>query len=192
MYIGININGDKSYSVSVLDKDCKLVYVSSFLKEGLYWFLEHFKSKRVVFNINFLNKNNLPLILKEYKHLYSVLIENFEFEEFKEKGINGKVILLTDTDRYFSQFVRKGLLPIYTREGLEQRIYNLKKTGLIIDFSYLSKDRKKLKNEINAIVSAYSSYLIDKNLFKFEKVNNFNLLVPVYKFVPKSLRNKEK
>jgi len=190
MYIGININGNKSYSVSVLDEDCKLIYISSFFKEGLYWFLEHFKSKRIVFNINFSNKDNLNLALKEYKHIYSVLIENFEFEEFKESGINGKVILLTDTDRYFSQFVRKNLLPIYTREGLEQRIYNLKKTGLIVDFSYLSKDRRKLKDEINAIVSAYSSYLVDKNLFKFEKIDNFNLLVPIYKFVPKKLRNK--
>ncbi len=188
MHIGININGDKTYSVAVIEQKGNLIYLSTFFKEGLYWFLDHFKSKRVIFNINFENKNFLSQNIKDYKALYSVLIDIFEFEDFKDVGINGKVICLTDTDLYFSQFIRKKLLPNYTREGLEQRIYNLKKTGLILDFSYLSKDRNKLKNEINAIVSAYTSFLIDKNLYKFEKVNNLNIVVPIYKFIPKNLR----
>ena len=188
MHIGININGDKTFSVAVLEREGKLIYLSRFFKEGLYWFLEHFNGKRIIFNINFANKKYLSQSLKEYKALYSVLIDTFEFEDFNEAGLNGKVVCLTDTDLYFSQFVRKKLLPDYTREGLEQRIYNLKKTGLILDFNYLSKDKRKLKDEINAIVSAYTSLLIDKNLYKIEKINNFKLVVPIYKFIPKNLR----
>lgn len=186
MYAGININGNKTYSVVVLDGELKPKLVSKFYKEGLFWFLDHFSGKRIVININFSNKKLISQVLKEFFSIYSVLLDTFEFEEFAKTNKNSKTVVITDTDLYFTQFIRKNLLPVYTREGLEQRVYNLKKVGLYIDYRYFSKEKKELKNQINALVSAYTSHLIDKDLYTMEKKENLYLVIPKYKYVFKN------
>ncbi len=187
MYAGIEINGNKTFTVALMDSNRNISYISHFWKEGLYWFLDHSKIKILTININFRNKKHLSTNFRAYLDLKTVLISQFEFFEFSEDFADRK-IALTDTDRFFEKSIRKQLLPIYTREGLEQRIYNLPKSGIYLPKYMLSKDRNRLKSELNATVSAFTSFALDNNLYTVEEENGEKLIVPLYKFVPKEKR----
>ena len=187
MYAGIEINSNKTFTVALMDSNRNISYISHFWKEGLYWFLDHSKIKILTININFRNKKHLSTNFRAYLDLKTVLISQFEFFEFSEDFVDKK-IALTDTDRFFEKSIRKQLLPIYTREGLEQRIYNLPKSGIYLPKHMLSKDRNRLKSELNATVSAFTSFALDNNLYTVEEENGEKLVVPLYKFVPKEKR----
>ncbi|WP_457642431.1 hypothetical protein [Persephonella sp.] len=190
MYVGININGDRTFTVAVLDKYRNVVNINHFWKEGLYWFLDHSKAKIVVININLKDKENLTSRTRHLFELMNVLLENFEFEQLdmKRSMYNSKFVAVTDTDMFFKQIVRKELLPLNTREGIEQRIYNLSKAGVVIKDHLLSIERNKLKNEINAIAAAYTSYAVEKNTYYFHEEEDITFLVPEYSYVPISQR----
>ncbi len=186
MYIGIEINPDRTFTVAVMNEDRNVVYISNFWKEGLYWFLDHMKGKILTVNINFSDRKYSQIKEKLFFELKDVLISNFEYEPFtKEKE---KVFALTDTDRFFEKAIRKELLPIYTREGLEQRLYNLPKSGIYFPEIMKSKSLKKLRSEVNAIISAFTSYCIQHGLYTKENIADKDLVVPIYKYVPKSKR----
>ncbi len=187
MYAGIEINSNKTFTVALMDSNRNISYISHFWKEGLYWFLDHSKIKILTININFRNKKHLSTNFRVYLDLKTVLISQFEFFEFSENFADKK-IALTDTDRFFEKSIRKQLLPIYTREGLEQRIYNLPKSGIYLPKYMLSKDRNRLKSELNATVSAFTSFALDNNLYTIEEENEEKIVVPLYKFVPKEKR----
>ncbi len=187
MYAGIEINSNKTFTVALMDSNRNISYISHFWKEGLYWFLDHSKIKILTININFRNKKHLSTNFRAYLDLKTVLISQFEFFEFSEDFADKK-IALTDTDRFFEKSIRKQLLPIYTREGLEQRIYNLPKSGIYLPKYMLSKDRNRLKGELNATVSAFTSFALDSNFYTVEEENGEKIVVPLYKFVPKEKR----
>ena len=187
MYAGIEINPDKTFTVALMDENRNITYISHFWKEGLYWFLDHRDINIISLNINHSDKKYFLEKWKTLLELKNVLLTSFEYEEF-QGDTKEKVIALTDTDIFFKDAIRKELFPIYTREGLEQRIYNLPKSGIYIPENILSKDRKKLKGEVNAIVAAFTSFAIKHNLYTEEEIEEEKFYAPVYKFVPKEKR----
>ncbi len=187
MYAGVEISSNKTFTVALMDSNRNVSYIGHFWKEGLYWFLDHTKIKILTLNLNFKDKKHLSTNFKIYLDLKNVLLSQFEFFEFPEID-KEKVFALTDTDRFFKKSIRKELLPIYTREGLEQRIYNLPKSGIHLPKYMLSKDRNRLKRELNATVSAFTSFAIDKDLYTVEEENGEKIVVPIYRFVPKEKR----
>lgn len=187
MYAGIEINNNKTYTISLMDSNRNVSYIGYFWKEGLYWFLDHSKIKILTINLNFKNKKHFSTAFKSYIDLKNVLTSQFDFFVFPEDR-GEKLLALTDTDKFFEKSIRKELLPIYTREGLEQRIYNLPKSGIYLPKYMLSKDRNRLKSELNATVAAFTSFAIDNNLYTLEEEKEEKLVVPVYKFVPKDKR----
>ncbi len=187
MYYGIEINEDKTFTVAVIDENRNIFQINHFWKEGLLWFLEHSKVRILTININNSDKKHFPQKLKNLLEIKNLLLSNFEFRRFSGK-VEEKIFAITDTDLFFQKSIRKELLPIYTREGLEQRIYNLPKSGIIIPEYLLSKDKRKLRKEVNAIVAAFTSFAIDKNMYTEEKIEKTSYIVPVYKYVPKNKR----
>ena len=187
MYYGIEINEDKTFTVAVIDENRNIFQINHFWKEGLLWFLEHSKVRILTININNSDKKHFPQKLKNLLEIKNLLLSNFEFRRFSGK-VEEKIFAITDTDLFFQKSIRKELLPIYTREGLEQRIYNLPKSGIIIPEYLLSKDKRKLRKEVNAIVAAFTSFAIDKNMYTEEKIEKTPYIVPVYKYVPKNKR----
>ncbi len=187
MYAGIEINPDRTYTVALMDENRNITYLTHFWKEGLYWFLDHRKIDILTLNINHSDKKHFLIKWKTLLELKNVLLSNFEYEEFQGK-VKDKIMLLTDTDKFFEDAIRKELLPIYTREGLEQRIYNLPKSGIYLPDYMISKDRRKLRGEVNAVVSAFTSFAIKHNLYTKEEIEGETFYIPVYKFVPKDQR----
>jgi hypothetical protein len=187
MFAGIEINPDKTFTVALMDKNRNIYYIGHYWKEGLFWFLDHTKIKILTININHSDKKYFQQKWKNLLELKDTLISNFEFEVF-DGVVHEKTLLFTDTDLFFKEAIRKELLPIYTREGLEQRIYNLPKSGIHIPDNFLSKDRRKLRGEVNAVVSAFTSFSIENKLYSTEEIEGEVFWVPVYKFIPKEKR----
>jgi len=191
MYYGIDVNY-REFTVCRLDKNKNVNILSHFWKEGLYWFIDHYRPDILSVNLGF-NEDS-----SKTKHAYELinkLRKDFEYiiaDEEKIKNKEKKIIIKTSTDYFFKKIIRKELLPINTREGIEQRIYNLRKTGIKFDKKILSKDREKLKRELNAIISAFTSYSISNN--SYEVIQDFDekIIIPKYKFVPTSNRIKRR
>ncbi len=189
MYAGVEINSDRTLTVTLMDKNRNITYIGYFWKEGFYWFLDHFNIKILTFNLSFKDKKYFEQRFKVYLDLKSILETEFDFVYFPDKlDLKEGYYCLTDADKFFERSVKKELMPIYTREGLEQRIYNLPKSGIYLPHYMLSKDRKKLKSEVNATVAAFTSFSVDNNLFSVERDNDEEIVVPVYRFVPKGKR----
>jgi len=187
MYLGIEVNEDKTFTVAVMDENRNVVSINHFWKEGLYWFLDHSKIKIVTLNINSSDKKHFQIKIKSLIDLKQYLVNQFDFSEFEGKK-EEKIVAITDTDRFFEKSIRKKLFPIFTREGLEQRLYNLPKSGIVLPENLLSLDRRKLRREVNATVSAFTSFALDKNLFTVEEEEDLLLAVPIYRFIPKEKR----
>ena len=179
LFLGIETNPDKTYTVAQMNENRNIISISSFHKEGLIWFLDHQNSKVIAINLpswysQHQQKNALDII--------KLLTDIFGYEEDLDSE---KVVIKTDSDKFFSQLVRKDLLPITTREGLEQRIYNLPKAGIIVKPEMFSKDRKQIQRELGAIAAAFSAYSIYNKSFKKEEQDNQIFYIPIYRFVPK-------
>jgi len=117
------------------------------------------------------------------------LTDIFGFEEAQGK-INKTegIVVKTDVDLFFKQVVRKELLPIDTREGIEQRIYNLPKAGIIVKPEIFSQEKNNLQKEVLSVAASFSAYSIYHGQFTIEKRENENLFIPVYSYVPKDKR----
>ncbi|WP_456401141.1 hypothetical protein [Persephonella sp.] len=189
MYIGVNINDDNTFTVSSINKDRIVFNISHFWREGFYWFIEHTKASVITININMESKNSV-LKFRYLTEIMNTLLENFEFEqlEMKRHITDEKYVAVTDTDLFFKQIVSKDLLPLESREGIEQRIYNLSKAGVIVKDGLFSTDREKLKKEVNAVASSYTSLAVSNGDYYVEEIEGINLIVPEYRYVPKSER----
>lgn len=191
MFYGVDVDY-RDYTVSLMDEKKKVVGLSHFWKEGFYWFVDHHKPD--IITVNFpLEENSSKL--KAAADLVQKLKKNFEYvvadkELLKEKP--EKIIVKTSADLFFKKIVRKELLPIHTREGIEQRIYNLRKTGIYLDKRMLSQKRNKLIRELNAVICAFTSYSVENNSYEIVEEDGQQLIIPKYRFVPSSNRIKRR
>ncbi len=190
MYFGIDA-GDKDFIVCIMDENRNVKYMSTFWKEGLFWFIDHYNPSMITINLPDEKEFDASIRLKTALEILSKLKSVFgykspTFEEIKNKEKN--IILKTSADLFFQKIVRKNLLPFHTREGLDQRLYNLKKTGIRIPRNLLSRDRNKLRRELSAIIAAFTSYSVDKDSFEKVDIEKGFLIVPKYRFVPSTKR----
>ncbi|SNZ06528.1 hypothetical protein SAMN06265182_0708 [Persephonella hydrogeniphila] len=186
IFLGIQSNRDKTFTVSQMDQNRNIISISNFWKEGLLWFLDH--ANPSIVSVNFSEWFDSTQSKNAYE-VISKLVELFDFEE-AEESINRteKLVIKTDADLFFKQLVKKDLLSIKTREGIEQRLYNLPKAGIIVKHEILSKEKDYLQREITAIATSFAAYSIHHNQFKIEEREGNRLFIPVYRFVPKDKR----
>ncbi|RMA97734.1 hypothetical protein [Hydrogenothermus marinus] len=191
MYYGIDVDF-KEFTVCQIDENKNVKILSHFFKEGLYWFIDHHHPDILTVNIAI---NQEPSKTKYALDIIHKIQKEFEYiiadENIIKKG-ERKIIIKTATDLFFKKIIRKDILPITTREGLEQRLYNLKKTGIKLPKGFLSKDKNKLRRELNAVISAFTSLSLNKK--DYEVVESFEekLFIPKYRFVPSTNRIKRK
>jgi predicted nuclease with RNAse H fold len=206
MYIGINVGEDRTFVIAEMDENRKITNITKFWKEGLLWFIEHKRPRIVSLDSPIsLSKNltkaeeqleikreqneELPLNIKYSVDISNKLVSLLGYEIANEENYldkTKKLISRTYPEAFFRKIVRKELLPISTREGIEQRLYNLKKAGIELDRLILSTDRKTLVRELNSIIGAFNSYSIDKNSVEiYGDKNECQIFVPKYKFIPK-------
>ncbi len=211
MYLGINVGNNRTFVIAEMDENREITNITKFWKEGLLWFIEHnrpriisidspiYLSKEITeaekqLEIDREQTEELPPEIKysveianKLKSLLGYEIANEENYLNKEK----KLIARVYPEAFFKKIVRKELLPISYREGIEQRLYNLKKAGIELDKSILSKDRKTLVRELNSIIGAFNSYSIDKNSVEiYGDKKECQIFVPKYKFIPKRVIKK--
>ncbi len=216
MYLGINVGNDRTFIITEMNEDREVVNITKFWKEGLLWFIEHNRPRIISIDSPiYLSKNitkaeqqleiernqteeELPLEVKYSVEIANKLISLLGYEIANEGNYlqkEKKLIARVYPEAFFKKIVRKELLPISYREGIEQRLYNLKKAGIELDKSILSKDRKTLIRELNSIIGAFNSYSIDKNSVEiFGDKKECQIFVPKYRFVPKGriIRSSEK
>ena len=186
IFLGIQSNEDKTFTVAQMDKNRNILSISNFWEEGLLWFLDH--SNPSVVSVNFSEWFDSVQSKNAYE-VISKLVELFGFEEAEESVSNAEeIVIKTDVDLFFKQLVRKELLPINTREGIEQRVYNLPKAGIIVRPEMLSKEKKYLQREVTAVATAFAGYSIHHSQFKIEEREGNKLFIPVYRFVPENKR----
>ena len=204
MYIGINVGDDRTFVITEMNENKEVVNITKFWKEGLLWYIEHNRPRIISIDSPlFLSKNitkaeeqlgiernpkeeELPLEVKYSVELVNKLISLFNFEIANEKNYldkEKKLISRVFPEAFFKKIVRKELLPISSREGIEQRLYNLKKTGIELDKNILSKNKKTLIRELKSIIGAFNSYSIDNNLVEiFGSEEECQIFVPKYRF----------
>ena len=190
MYYGIDA-GIKDFSVCIINDEKEVVYISNFWKEGLFWFVDHYSPKLITINLPDEKEIDAPARLKTALDIIHKLKTEFDyksptFDEIKRGEPN--IIIKTSADLFFQKIVRKQLLPFHTREGLEQRIYNLKKTGIKLDKQILAKEKNKLRRELGAIIAAFTSYSVANRSFEKVDIEKGFLIVPKYRFVPSTNR----
>ncbi len=217
MYLGINVGTDRTFVITEMNQEKEVTNITKFWKEGLLWYIEHKRPRIVSIDSPVcLTKNitkaeeqlniernqgegeELPLDVKFSIEITNKLISLLGYEIANEENYldkEKKLIARVHPEAFYKKIVRKELLPITYREGIEQRLYNLKKTGIKLDKTILSKDRKTLVRELNSLIGAFNSYSIDNNSVEiFGDKKECQIFVPKYKFVPKSrvIRSSEK
>ncbi|WP_457642809.1 hypothetical protein [Persephonella sp.] len=186
VFLGIQTNTDKTFTATLMDSNRNVVQISHFWKEGLIWYIDHA-------NPDIVAVNTAPWFdstqLKNAYDVYSILREQFEFEPAEEKQPSySKTVIKTDIDSFFKQLVRKELLPINTREGIEQRIYNLPKAGIMVKPEMFSKEKHRLQKEVISIATAFSAYCLYHGQYSCEERDGEKFFIPVYRYIPKEDR----
>ncbi|NPA52380.1 MAG: hypothetical protein GXO22_05755 [Aquificae bacterium] len=211
MYMGVNVGNDNLLIVTILDENRVVKSINKFWKEGFLWFVEHTNPKiismdaAIVLNRHmtqaeaqlqvFERKNPkiVPPRVKLATELTQILKENYNFEIANEETIKDKskkLVARTFPDAFYKKFIRRELLPPDTREGLEQRLYNLPKTGVVYKKELLEEsDKKFLRRKLSSVICAFCSYSIDKNNVEiYGDKEEEQIIIPKYKFVPKKDR----
>lgn len=189
MYLGIEYLNSSIFVISVMDRQSKVVQISPYTIEGIFHLLDHSYIKVVAFNIDFNILHMSSFQNRSIKNIEKKLEEYFEFRLIDNKDKkNQRAIVYTDVDEFFKRVVRKDILPINSVEGIEQRLYNIPKTGIKLNRNLLSKDRDILIKQINAVVLSYTALSYHTNNFEFIYDDDF-YIVPKYRYVPLENRN---
>ncbi|WP_457621278.1 hypothetical protein [Persephonella sp.] len=185
MYLGITINSRNLFTVALIDQNKKISSINHFWKEGLYWFLEHSRVNIVTINLNFKEKES-DIKFRYLTEIMNVLLDVFEFEHLDARRVHQyrKYVGVTDTDLFFEQAVRKELLPVETREGVEQRIYTLSKAGIYVGDNLFSTDIDKLRSEVNAVAAAFTALSVKTGNYSLKDIDGIELVVPEYRYIP--------
>lgn len=179
------------FIASVMDRYSKVVQISPYTLEGLFHFLDHFDIRVIALNIDFNAGFMSSFQNKSVKSLEKKLYEYFEFRVINEKDKKYyRTIVYTDVDEFFKKVIRKEILPINTAEGIEQRLYNIPKTGIKLNRNLLSKNREVLTKQLNAVILSYTALSYHTNNFDF--IDDEELyIIPKYRYVPLKSRNQE-
>ncbi len=211
MYVGIDVGKDRTFVVAVMDENKVVKSINTFWKEGLLWFLEHNRARIISVNAPLyihheqteaekqlgleppiLENKEIVGVPKYSFELFNKLYTLLGYELANEKNIKNtskKLVARVYTQPFYERMIKKEVLPITTREGIEQRLYKLPKTGIIVDRNILSTDRKMLAREVESIIAAYNSYCIDRGDVEiYGKLGEEQIFSPKYKFVLKSKR----
>lgn len=190
MFLGVEYLNSYRLVVSLMDRGSRVVQISPYTLEGLFHLLDHSDIRVVAFNIDFNSRYMSSLQNRIIKDLPKKLYEYFEFRVFDGERKSFRTIVYTDTDEFLKKVIRKDLLPQDTVEGIEQRLYNIQKTGIRLNRNLLSKDRQTITRQINAVILAYTALSYFTN--NFEIIEEGELyIVPKYRYVPLRNRNTE-
>ncbi|PMP77769.1 MAG: hypothetical protein C0178_01440 [Sulfurihydrogenibium sp.] len=189
MFAGVEVK-DKVFIVSLMDNTRTVKAIFKFYKEGFLWFLDHYNPEIVAVNYDFGVSSKLSLTNKAYSNLYKEIIQDFEYRPVDKKSFREKErrIFKSNTDEFWKKIIRKEILPADTPEGLEQRLYNLPKTGIRLNRRLLSQDKKFIGKELDAVVLSFAAYSFYNN--KFETIDHEGgiWIIPRYIYVPKKDR----
>lgn len=189
MYLGIEHLNSSIFIISVMDRQSKVVQISPYTIEGIFHLLDHFYIKVIAFNIDFNIMHMSSFQNRSIKNIEKKLEEYFEFRLIDSKDKKSqRTIVYTDADEFFKRVVRKDILPIDSIEGIEQRLYNIPKTGIKLNRNLLSKDRDILIKQINAVILSYTALSYHTDNFEFIHDDDF-YIIPKYRYVP--LKNRK-
>ncbi len=187
LFLGIQCNQDRTFTATIMNKSRQVLSITNLWKEGLIWYLDH--SNPTVVSIN-LSTWFREIQTKNAYDIFSTLVNVFEFTPSEENiKTPEKIVIKTDVDLFFKQLVRKELLPIKTREGLEQRIYNLPKAGIMVKPKMFSSDRNQLQKEVVSVATAFASYSVYQGQFTVKHRDSDILHIPVYRYISKKERS---
>lgn len=189
MFLGVEYLDSYKLIVSVMDRNSKVIQIAPYTVEGLFHLLDHSDIRVIAFNIDFNCHFISSLNNRIIKDLPKKLYEYFDFKIFEREKRSFRTIVYTDTDIFFKKIIRKEVLPEHTLEGVEQRLYNLPKTGIKLNRNILSKDRQVIVKQINAIILSYTALSYSTN--NFELIEDENYIIPKYRYIPVKNRNQE-
>lgn len=172
------------FVVSVMDNSSRVVQLSQYTLEGLFHLLDHSKVRVVAFNLDFNLSFNTSLSNRALKSLSKNLAEYFEFKTAQKENRNSfRSVVYTDVEEFFKRIIRKELQPMNTLEGVEQRLYNIPKTGIKLNRNLLSKNKDILQRQIKAIILSYTAYSYYTNNYEILEEDSF-YIIPKYRYVP--------
>ncbi|WP_028950459.1 hypothetical protein [Sulfurihydrogenibium subterraneum] len=192
MFAGIEVK-DKIFIVSFMDNNRNVKGIFKFYKEGLLWFLDHYTPEVIAVNYDFGVSSKLSLTNKAYSNLYRDIIETFEYRQVDKKSFREKEkrIFKSNVEEFWKKIIHKDILPADTPEGLEQRLYNLPKSGIRLNRKLLSQDKKFIGKELDAVVLSFAAYSFYNNRFETIDHEGGIWIIPRYTYVPKKEREQE-
>lgn len=190
MFLGVEYLDSYRLVVSLMDRGSRVVQISPYTLEGLFHLIDHSDIRVVAFNTDFNSRYMSSLQNRIIKDLPKKLHEYFEFRVFDGERKAFRTIVYTDTDEFFRKVIRKDLLPQDTVEGIEQRLYNIPKTGIKLNRNLLSKDRQTITRQINAVILSYTALSYFTNNFEIIE-DGEPYITPKYRYVPLRNRNAE-
>ncbi|MFN3787314.1 hypothetical protein [Sulfurihydrogenibium azorense] len=192
MFAGIEVK-DKVFIVSLMDNNRYVKGIFKFYKEGLLWFLDHYNPEIIAVNYDFGVSSKLSLTNKAYSNLYKDIIETFEYRQVDKKSFREKEkrIFKSNVEEFWKKIIHKDILPAETPEGLEQRLYNLPKSGIRLNKKLLSQDKRFIGKELDAVVLSFAAYSFYNNRFETIEHEGGIWIIPRYTYVSKKEREEE-
>ncbi|WP_297888831.1 hypothetical protein [Sulfurihydrogenibium sp.] len=189
MFAGVEVK-DKLFIVSLMDNNRYVKAIFKFYKEGFLWFLDHYNPDVIAVNYDFGVSSKLALTNKAYSNLFKDIVEEFEYrpvdkKSFKEKE---KRIFKSNVEEFWKKIIHKDILPAETTEGLEQRLYNLPKSGIKLNKKLLSQDKRYIGKELDAVILSFAAYSFYNNRFETLESEYGIFIIPKYTYVPKKER----
>lgn len=190
MFLGVEYLNSYKLIVSIMDRNSKVIQIAPYTVEGLFHLIDHSDIRVIAFNLDFNPQYMASFQNRAIKDFTKKLYEYFEFRILDKDKKSFRTIVYTDTEEFFKKIIRKEILPETTPEGIEQRLYNMPKTGIKLNRNLLSKDRQILPKQINAIILSYTALSYFTNNFEFMEEDEIYIL-PKYRYIPLKNRSSE-
>ncbi|MEJ5173393.1 MAG: hypothetical protein WHT47_06730 [Hydrogenothermaceae bacterium] len=192
MYLGVEYLKSNLFITSIMDNGSKVIQLSLYTYEGLLHLLDHRDISVIGFNYDFNVKFGSSLSNRIVKNISSKLYEYFDYRVVENRNDSyEKAIIYSDVEEFFRKVIRKDLLDEDSPEGLEQRIYNLPKTGIKLNRNWISKDRKVAIKQLNAVILSFAAYSYGIRNFDYITDESSFYIVPKYRYIPKAKREEE-
>lgn len=192
MYLGVEYLKSNLFIISIMDDNARVIQLSQYTYEGLLHLLDHRDISVIGFNYDFNVKFGSSLSNRVVKNISSKLFEYFDYRVIESRNDNHeKAIIYSDVEEFFRKVIRKDLIDEDSPEGLEQRIYNLPKTGIKLNRNWISKDRKVAVKQLNAVVLSFAAYSYGIRNFDFITDENSFYIIPKYRYISKAKREQE-
>ncbi|MEZ0323614.1 MAG: hypothetical protein ABWJ98_04815 [Hydrogenothermaceae bacterium] len=189
MYLGVEYLKSNLFITSIMDSNLRVIQLSQYTYEGLLHLLEHTDISVIGFNYDFNVKFGSSLSNRIVKDMSSKLYKYFDYKTVESRDDSyEKAIVYSDVEELFKKVIRKELIDEDTPEGLEQRIYNLPKTGIKLNRNWISKDRKIAIKQLNAVILSFAAYSYGVRSFDYIADENSFYILPKYRYIPKAKR----